>query len=182
MIFYRFIYRGWSAVLLAMLLAIPADLFSATNAEGEKVDSLHAQPWAFGHSQTRDDKIWEKGLCGDEVSRKKKYKPSTQATPQESLSEAEKANVKSSLGMSMRNEAGTWKVAPEEKLLHPDENMYRDRRHVVRAFADVKAGDNLDISLGPELILKDEHHGEETATESQPDSELGVGMRFKYGF
>jgi hypothetical protein len=54
-------------------------------------------------------------------------------------------------------------------------------RHVVRAYADVDAGDDLNVSVGPELILKDEQR-ERTAANKQPDSALGMGMQFKLGF
>ena len=147
--------------------------------------SMHGEAWAFGESETRKDAIWKKGLDGDQVTKKpaRKHKAANTAGGINSaLDQAEKKKLRGSVGMSMENESGSWKVAPEQKRLHADETMFRDRRHVVRAFAGVKAGDNLDISVGPELILKDEQRAEEGATENQPDSQLGVGMQFKLDF
>ena len=51
----------------------------------------------------------------------------------------------------------------------------------VRAFADVDAGDNLNVRVGPELILKDEQR-ERAGANKQPESALGMGMQFKLGF
>lgn len=151
--------------------------------------SLHGRPWAFGQSQSRNDAIWKKGVEGSEVARKKKpvvknggEAANTAGGINRALTEAEKANVKGSVGVSLADQSSAWKVAPEEKRMQPDESMFRDRRHVVSAFADVKAGEDLSIKLGPELILKDERHGDETASESQPDSALGLGMKFQYDF
>jgi len=45
----------------------------------------------------------------------------------------------------------------------------------------VDAGDDLNVSVGPELILKDEQR-ERAAANKQPDSALGMGMQFKLGF
>ena len=54
-------------------------------------------------------------------------------------------------------------------------------RHVVRAYADVDAGDDLSIRVGPELILKDEQR-ERANANKQPESALGLGMQFKLDF
>lgn len=156
-------------------------------AQADNEDSLHGQPWAFGHSSQRNDAIWSKGISGDKVEKRahaSRKRADGAADTTHGIDQAlnETKGVKGSLGMSMANESGTWKVTPDQKGKQPDEHMFRDRRHVVRAFADVKAGEDLNISVGPELILKDERHGEESATEDQPDSALGVGMRFKFDF
>ncbi len=45
----------------------------------------------------------------------------------------------------------------------PDEEKVRESRHVVRAFADVAPSDNLDINIGPELILKDDNSRDQIA-------------------
>lgn len=89
---------------------------------------------------------------------------------------------KGSLGLSMKNSTTTWNVTPMREAMRPDEVLVRDRRHVVRAFADVEPTEDLSIRVGPELILKDEQHGAESAGSSQPDSALGLGMQFKLDF
>lgn len=89
---------------------------------------------------------------------------------------------KGSLGLSMKDSTTTWNVTPMREAMRPDEILVRDRQHVVRAFADVEPTDDLSIRVGPELILKDEQHGAESAGSSQPDSALGLGMQFKLDF
>lgn len=144
-------------------------------------EALHAPAWAFGQSESRNDRIWQNGIDGDVVSRKKKTDKKG-AEKKDGLANATRENIRGSLGFSLKEETSSWKTTPKATSIHPDENIYRDRKHVVRAFADVHAGDDFSISVGPELILKDEQPTEESATENQPDSALGLGMRFKYDF
>lgn len=155
----------------------PEDAWGADAEQG----GVHAPAWAFGQSESRNDSIWQKGIDGDVVSRKKK-RDKTSAEKKDGLESATKENIRGSLGISLKEETSSWKTTPEARNIHPDENIYRDRKHIVRAFADVQAGDDFSISVGPELILKDEQPTEESATENQPDSALGLGMRFKYDF
>lgn len=152
----------------------------ARGADAEQ-NGVHAPAWAFGQSESRNDRIWQKGIDGDVVSRKKK-RDKTGTEKKGGLESATKENIRGSLGISLKEETSSWKTTPEARTIHPDENIYRDRKHIVRAFADVHAGDDFSISVGPELILKDEQPTEESATENQPDSALGLGMRFKYDF
>lgn len=92
------------------------------------------------------------------------------------------AKPKGSLGVSMKNSTTTWNVTPMREAMRPDEVLVRDRHHVLRAFADVEPTEDLSIRVGPELILKDEQHGAESAGSSQPDTALGLGMQFKLDF
>lgn len=176
----------FGAVLATPLLSKGAE---SPPVRTDQDNRVHARPWAFGQSESRKDAIWQKGVSGKTVSgrknprqEKKGASANTEGGIDSALSEAEKENVKGSLGMSLDDQSTSWKVSPEQKKFHPDESMFRDRKHVARVFADVKAGDDLNISVGPELILKDEQHGEEAASENQPDSALGLGMKFEYGF
>lgn len=154
----------------------------------ESGGGLHGQQWAFGQSQTRNEAIWKDGVDGEQLTRKSQpenysgRQPDTSGAISRALDAAEKKNMRGSLGMSMGEQSSAWKSAPGQKNNSPDESMYRSRQHVVRAFADVKAGDDLDISLGPELILKDDKKADESAQENQPDATLGIGMKFKYDF
>lgn len=176
--------RALGAVIGASFLILASCPLFAASGQG---NAVHGDPWAFGQSSQRNDAIWHKGVDGATVS--KKAVP--QSRPRDDAADTsrgigraleEAGNAHSKLGMSMDNETGTWKVTPDQKKLHPDEYIYRDKRHVVRAFADVDTGDGLNISVGPELHIKDEAHGEGAATEDQPDSAFGVGMKFKYDF
>ena len=93
-----------------------------------------------------------------------------------------KKKKKSGLGVSVENETATWRERLPTESARPDESLPLESRHVVRAFADVDAGEDLSISVGPELILKDEQNRDHSANNSQPDSALGLGMQFKLDF
>lgn len=147
-------------------------------------ETLHAKPWAFGRSSDRDAALWHNGIDGNAITHKSSPKKAanTSSGIDQALIDAQKKSRKGKLGVSMENESTTWKVSPQQKSLRPDEDKVRDSRHVVRAYAGVEAGDDFNISVGPELILKDEGHGEDAAKSDQPDSVLGLGMKFQYDF
>lgn len=171
------------AFCLLFAMAIPCQ--SQDNAQNDKAhaqQSMHAKPWAFGYSEDRNSAIWHKGVNGDVISRKQKEEKNNNGMDNSQQIRDNEGHAKSSVGLSFKDETGSWKVAPSQKAMRPDEDKVRDSRHVVRAFADVEASDDLSFSIGPELILKDERRGDESAKSDQPDSELGMGMRFKYDF
>ena len=89
---------------------------------------------------------------------------------------------KSGLALSVENETSTWRERLPTETARPDEILPLESRHVVRAFADLETGEDLSISVGPELILKDEQNRDHSANNSQPDSALGLGMQFKLDF
>lgn len=171
-------------IWLAAAILFPTPVLSA--APDQSSESLHGDAWAFGQSMTRKDAIWHNGVAGEQVLKKgassSARKQDTRESNDHALENPKKNIIQGSLGVSMSNESSSWKVSPQQKNIHADERIFRDKKHVLRAFGNVKAGDNLNISVGPELILKDEQHGEESATENQPDSSLGIGMKFKLDF
>lgn len=159
--------------------------------------------WTFGHSRDRNNPLWRDVNDADIIVNKTKPgaaigkkgavdtsggikraldQAGVKAMPKGGIAGKPKDAPKGhgSVGMSMANESSAWKVSPDEMKI--DEYMPRDRKHVVRAFADVKAGDDLDIRVGPELHLRDDSIGAESAHDKQPDSSLGVGMHFKFDF
>lgn len=149
--------------------------------------SLHSPAWFFGQSPDRHDDLWCKGVNAKAVkqravpSKLRKDAMDTSSGIKRALNEVKKVKKGSvGLSMGMGNRASTWKVEPNG--MRADEFKPRDSQHVVRAFADVKANDDLNIKIGPELILRDESLGEENAHEKQPDTSVGVGMHFKYNF
>lgn len=168
-----------SSLLFSGFMPVMSGELQTRNVNPDGLHSLHAKPWAFGQSEDRNSALWRKGVNGDVISRKQK---ANKAQENSGIGQEEDDGAKASLGLSFKDEAGTWKVAPEQKSMRPDEDRIRDRRHVVRAFADVEANDDLSFSIGPELILKDERFGDSAAKSDQPDSELGMGMNFKFDF
>lgn len=148
-------------------------------------NAVLAPAWAFGKSLDRGASLWHHGENAASILNKSRptpqIPPSSGNNGQAAAADAE-TRAKGRMGFSMKDEGQTWKVAPEQKKFRPDEEITRDRRHVLRAFADVRAAKDFNISLGPELILKDEQHSEGGAIADQPDSELGLGMKFQYDF
>lgn len=146
--------------------------FSRGNQSG-----VHADSWVFGQSVDRNAPIWSKGKTG------KSFEPKNKKPKNKEIVDGErKSGIRSSLGLDVTDESAAWKVTPSQKNTRADELKLRENRHILGAYADVEAGDDLNIRVGPELILKDESHGEESAYSNQPDSSLGLGMKFKYDF
>lgn len=144
-------------------------------------EGMHGEPWAFGRSPDREEPIWVKGRTGKSLLSKKKQAAGQQGTENNENQDA-KGRIKSSLGLSVKEESGTWKVTPYQKNVRPDENRVRENKHILGAYAGLEAGDDFNIKVGPELIIRDETHGDESAYSEQPDSAFGLGMKFKYDF
>lgn len=146
---------------------------------------LHSPVWAFGQSSERHNALWHKGVNARDVKQRalppknRKEAVDTSGGIKKALKKAKK-DSQGSLGMSMSNRSSAWKADPNE--MRADEFRPRDCQRVVRAFAEVKANEDLGITIGPELIMRDERVGEENAHEKQPDTSLGLGMQFKYDF
>ncbi|MDR2744987.1 MAG: hypothetical protein LBB66_07345 [Desulfovibrio sp.] len=151
---------------------------------------LHAPSWVFSSPASRETRQWQHGVGAGEL--KKKAVPASQAERSvntasaidEALKRAERISEKQGgLNLSIRNESSSFKEAqPQDGASpHPGENPVRAGRHIVGAFADVQSGEDLRILVGPELSIKDELSMEKSAG-SQPDSSLGMGMRFKLDF
>lgn len=163
----------------------------ALKADAGKKKSLHGSAWAFGQSDDRDAAIWRQGTPVRHLHERavkdaglKKKAMNTTPGIDSALDEAagKKKKKKSGLGVSVENETATWRERLPTESARPDESLPLESRHVVRAFADVDAGEDLSISVGPELILKDEQNRDHSANNSQPDSALGLGMQFKLDF
>jgi len=182
------VYALWPEILVMCAVAVfLCPDFAASAGQAKKLEKqMHGQAWAFGKSASRNDVLWHKGVNADAVSRRAVPKKNTFKSVDTSggiaraLDAAEKKKRSGNLGVSMGNQSSSWKVNPN--AMRADEFKPRDKHHILRAYADMKAGDDLDIKIGPELILRDEYAAEERAHEKQPDSSLGVGMRFKYDF
>jgi hypothetical protein len=123
---------------------------------------------------------------------KKKAVPASQAEQSvdtasaidEALNQAERMRQKQTgLNLSIRNESTSFRDVRSQGGgdANPGENPARTGRHVVGAFADVQSGEDLRILVGPELSIKDELAWEKSAGD-EPDSSLGMGMRFKLDF
>ena len=149
---------------------------------------IHAPAWAFD-SGAHSREAWRDGTSSREL---KKRAVGEEAAKDDSVNSASginsalktatnKAERKNGLAVSVGQDESAWRKKSQMEPETVDENIPMQSRHVVRAYADVDAGDDLNIRVGPELILKDEQR-ERTATNKQPESALGMGMQFKLGF
>lgn len=174
---------------LSLFFMAQSDAIYAADSETQWQDAVHGSPWAFGESSDRHDVLWKKGVNGAALHKKRSPRrtnpqnaANTSSGIDQALSQAAKNRVRSKIGLSLEQNSTTWSVAPEQKATRPDEEMARERRHVLRAYAGVESENEFHINFGPELILKDEEHGAEAAMSDQPDSAIGLGMKFKYDF
>lgn len=149
---------------------------------------IHAPAWAFGSASQSREALREgvstsdlqKRAVGDEAAKDNSI--NTASGINSALKSANAKNErKNGLALSVGQEESGWRKKSQLEPEAADENVPMQSRHVVRAYADVDAGDDLNVSVGPELILKDEQR-ERAAANKQPDSALGMGMQFKLGF
>lgn len=176
--------------LLAISLSVSlgclsnAALAAAVHTQPEK--GLHGQSWAFGQSADREDVLWQKGVDGAAISKKAQKKPAATKSMDSrtgiNQALANSAPAKGKIGLDFKKQSSSWTVAPELKATRPDEDKSRASQHVLRAYAGVEAAEDFNISVGPELILKDDEKSAEAANPNQPDSALGLGMKFQFDF
>ncbi len=96
--------------------------------------------------------------------------------------EKQKQTVPGDVQFSYDNEKRNWSSHPSHLSPLSDEGLGLHEEHRLRAFTHLDDDQNLDISAGPELIFKDQKHNTTVRSSKQPDTELGVGMRFTYDF
>ena len=153
-------------------------------------NSLHARDWTFSEGSSRD--AWQiQGMPTNNLQGRAVGSPvpkditpgqvvNTSKGIDSALSHAEKSKKKSALALSVDDESSPWREsATSDKT--PDENLSMESRHVVRAYADTEVSEDMNIGLGPELILRNEQR-ERPSNNKQPDSVLGMGMQFKLDF
>ena len=149
---------------------------------------IHAPAWAFdGGGQSRE--AWREGTSSGELKKRavgeeaaKDKAVNTESGINSALKTANaQTERKNGLAVSVGQDESAWRKKSQLEPETADENIPMQSRHVVRAYADVDAGDNLNVRVGPELILKDEQR-ERAGANKQPESALGMGMQFKLGF
>ena len=153
-------------------------------------NSLHARDWTFSEGSSRD--AWQiQGMPTNNLQGRAVGSPvpkditpgqvvNTSKGIDSALSQAEKSKKKGALALSVDDESSPWRESVTSDKT-PDENLSMESRHVVRAYADTEVSEDMNIGLGPELILRNEHR-ERPSNNKQPDSVLGMGMQFKLDF
>lgn len=166
----------------------PAKTKRTTKSKNATGASIHAPTWAFdGGTQSRE--AWRGGASTSDLQKRavgeeaaKDNSVNTASGINSALDTANaKAERKNGLAVSVGQDESAWRKKSQLEPEAADENIPMQSHHVVRAFADVDAGDNLNVRVGPELILKDEQR-ERSGANKQPESSLGLGMQFKLGF
>lgn len=150
---------------------------------------LHGRSWAFGHSSDRNAAIWREGVPSEDLhgravsgSLEKKAVNTAKSISSALSGSAQGKKKKNPLGISVESEVSTWREPLPTDGVRPDEVLPLESRHVVRAYADLETDGDVSISVGPELILRDEQTRERNSNTNQPDSVLGMGMQFKMDF
>lgn len=153
-------------------------------------NGLHAREWTFSEGSSRDP--WQhQGMPVNNLQGRAVGSPvpkniapgkavNTSKGIDSALSQAEKSKKKSPLALSVDDESSPWRESVTSSV-SPDENLNMESRHVVRAYADTEVSEDMNIGLGPELILRNEQR-ERPSNNKQPDSVLGMGMQFKLDF
>lgn len=164
----------------------------AKRAAAKKKDAggagIHAPAWAFDNG-THSREAWRDGKSTSELKKRavgeepaKENSVNTASGISSALKTAEsKGERKNGLAVSVGQDESAWRKKSQLEPESADENVPMQSRHVVRAYADVDAGDNLNVRVGPELILRDDQR-DRAGANKQPDSALGMGMQFKLGF
>ena len=166
----------------------PAGKAAAGNSKG-------GQAWSFGTSRDRNDALWHDGVETDSLRKRALGRDrGNSSSIEHALREADRqakaesrkakeAEKKSRLGMNIRRDDSVWRAELPSSEARPDELRPLERRHVVRAYADFMDSDDASLTIGPELMLKDEHN--EWGKKSRPeenDPSVGLGMQFSLDF
>lgn len=190
-----------SAVHLGSATALAADGGRAsarkarkkTAAKGKEA-ALHGQPWVFGTSDARKDALWKDGVGGETLQHRatggKKSNAigntaSIEASLQREAAQRKKREEKQKrggVGLSLDTDESVWRHETPTTMGRPDETLsIGSSRHTLRAFGGVES-DDLSISVGPEITVKDRDNQGHFAHSDEPDSSLGMGMRFSLDF
>lgn len=170
----------------------PAGKAAAGNSKG-------GQAWSFGTSRDRNNALWHDGVETDSLRKRALGRDrGNSSSIEHALREADRqakaesrkakeaereAEEKSRLGMNIRRDDSVWRAELPSSEARPDELRPLERRHVVRAYADFMDSDDASLTIGPELMLKDEHN--EWGKKSRPeenDPSVGLGMQFSLDF
>lgn len=162
-------------------------------AKGKEI-SLHGQPWAFGSSDASKEALWQDGVGGETLQHRatggRKGKAigntsSIEASLQREAAERKKREEKKKrggVGLSLDTDESVWRHETPTNMGRPDETLsIGSSRHTLRAFGGVES-DDLSISVGPEITVKDRDNQGHFARSDEPDSAVGMGMRFSLDF
>ena len=180
--------RVFIAFLCLSLCLCCAGMGQAAEEKEPGGKAMQGQPWAFGASESRKDALWQRSVNAHDMhdkampdSKPHMHGVDTRKGIDSALQGRQKHGKKDELGVSWEREKSGWRNDANARRT-PDEYVPVESRHHVRAYADVDASEDLNISVGPELIVKDSQANPYSGKSEQPDSAVGMGMQFQLGF
>lgn len=158
----------------------------------------NGQSWGFGTSSDRDAALWRDGVETDSLRKRALGRDrGNAASIEHALRQADRQakagsrakqalrddGEKSRLGVNIRRDDSVWHAELPSGEGRADELRPLERRHVVRAYADIMDSDDASLTIGPELMLRDEDRewGKGNRPEDR-DASLGLGMQFSLDF
>lgn len=195
--------------LLTVLLAGPAP--AVEQGAGTPTNKGTAAPasgagkggtkWGFGVSRDRASALWRDGVETESLRRRALgLDKGNAASIENALREADRqarkesrkareaeraAEEKSRVGVNIRRDDSVWRQDLPSDERRPDELRPLERRHVVRAYADFMDSNDASLTIGPELMLKDDYSERDRKEGERPensDPSLGLGMQFSLDF
>ena len=171
-------------ICLALVLTQESVLSGATSEKRHQQGSrpTSAPSW-FSDQAIRRHKSQRSVILGSQMQQNAILSTHSRQKTKETPKKEERSSSPGELQFSYDNEKRNWSARPlNQGPSGSDEGLGLHEEHRLRAFTRLDDDQDLDISAGPELILKDQKHSSTVNSSKQPDSELGVGMRFTYGF
>lgn len=201
---------GTAALLLALsLCAAPALAARASGTPGPRRPPPPAPDpasgWSFGEDNGREAR-WSRGISGAALRHRAVVREAAAMTASpDAAGQASHANPAGQAGhaagrgrarvaqasppgeelspvvLSWERDTATWHPEASARIRQAGEVFSLHERHIVRAQARV--GDrNASLSIGPEVILRDDNDRAIARDPHSPESAVGIGMRFRIGF
>lgn len=189
---------GTAALLLALsLCAAPALAARASGTPGPRRPPPPAPDpasgWSFGEDNGREAR-WSRGISGAALRHRAVVREAAAmtASPDAASQAAGRGRARaaqasppgealSPVVLSWERDTATWHPEASARIRQAGEVFSLHERHIVRAQARV--GDrNASLSIGPEVILRDDNDRAIAKDPHSPESAVGIGMRFWIGF
>lgn len=185
---------GMLTVVLAALLCLAPALCAARTSDKagpRRVQASGKHGWTFS-TDAAQARRWQKGISGAELQHKAVAGAADRNTAASSVAATRKSSggtssaagtgsSRSGLAVSWERDIATWQVETPSKLRQAGETFSLRERHIVRAQAQA-GSDNAFVSIGPEVILKNDDDRALAKDTNSPESAVGFGMRFMLGF
>ncbi len=185
----------WAFVLLSQSMAVAGTVMdtSVISTSQSSPEGTDFGPWKKEDTAPQSqDPLWQKGTSAQDLLRKKnplapsvaKGEENSMGPQQVPAQQAQEESGVSIAGGAIQGDSevmGSSWHAPHEQEPIIDEDMLHDKRDVVGAYGQVMADDDFEMSMGPELHIPGEG-ADVLGKDGAEASELGMSMKFKWGF